>query len=51
MQSIRRGGCTLASVISLSVVGLDGCRASAVLNAYLDIVEKGDCVNIFKDGI
>ena len=28
-------GYTLASVISLSVVELDGCRASAVLYAYL----------------
>ena len=32
-------------MISFSVVGLDGCRTSAVLNAYLDIVDKSDCMN------
>ena len=44
----RGPGYTLASVILLSVVGLDDCGASDVLNAYLDIVDKGGCVNILK---
>ena len=29
-------------------VGLDAYEASEVLNAYLDIVDKGGCVNILK---
>ena len=40
-------------MVSLSIVGLDncgvdGCRASAVLNEYLDTIDKGGCVNIQK---
>ena len=35
-------------MISFSVVGLDGCRTSAFLNAYLDIVDEGGRVKVFQ---
>ena len=44
----KASGYTPESVISLSVVGLDVCRASAALNAYLDKVDKSSCVNILE---
>ena len=30
------------------MVGLDDCRASAVLNTYLDMIHKVDYVNILE---
>ena len=35
-------------MISFSVVGLDGCGASAVPNAYLDMIDKDGCMSILE---